>query len=87
MEIMTLGHLVENHDPCSLGGKSRSSLGEKFVKSVSSIAQWASAKSMSVATPRTNPKAELHGRMARGGDGLPKVSTAPAMPYPSMPYG
>jgi hypothetical protein len=28
-----------------------------------------------------------HRRMARGGHGLPKVSPAPAMPYPSMPYG
>jgi hypothetical protein len=28
-----------------------------------------------------------HGRMARGGRGLPKVSCGPAMPYPSMPCG
>jgi hypothetical protein len=27
----------------------------------------------------------LHGRMARGGHGLPKVSPGPAMPYPSTP--
>jgi hypothetical protein len=26
-----------------------------------------------------------HRRIARGGHGLPKVSTRPAMPYPSMP--
>jgi hypothetical protein len=29
----------------------------------------------------------FHGRMARGGHGLPKVSVGPAMPYPSMPCG
>jgi hypothetical protein len=28
-----------------------------------------------------------HGRMARGGHGLPKVSSGPAMPDPSMPCG
>jgi hypothetical protein len=28
-----------------------------------------------------------HGRMARGGHGLPKVSPGPAMPYPSTPCG
>jgi hypothetical protein len=28
-----------------------------------------------------------HGRMARGGHGLPKVSLGPAMPYPSTPCG
>jgi hypothetical protein len=28
-----------------------------------------------------------HGRMARGGLGLPKDSSGPAMPYPSMPCG
>jgi hypothetical protein len=30
---------------------------------------------------------EAHGRMARGGHGLPKVSPRPAMPYPSTPCG
>jgi hypothetical protein len=30
--------------------------------------------------------AKVHGRMARGGHGLPKVSLGRAMPYPSMPY-
>jgi hypothetical protein len=29
----------------------------------------------------------VHGRMARGGHELPKVSPGPTMPYPSMPYG
>jgi hypothetical protein len=29
----------------------------------------------------------LHGRMARGSHGLPKVSLGPAMPYPSTPCG
>jgi hypothetical protein len=29
----------------------------------------------------------IHGRMARGGHGLPKVSPGTAMPYPSMPWG
>jgi hypothetical protein len=28
-----------------------------------------------------------HGRMARCGHGLPKVSPGPAKPYPSMPWG
>jgi hypothetical protein len=28
-----------------------------------------------------------HGRMERGGLGLPKVSSKPTMPYPSMPCG
>jgi hypothetical protein len=31
--------------------------------------------------------ASSHGRMARGGHGLPKVSPWPAMPYPSRPAG
>jgi hypothetical protein len=31
--------------------------------------------------------ARVHGRMARGGHGLPKVSLEPAMPYPSAPVG
>jgi hypothetical protein len=29
---------------------------------------------------------ERHGRMTRGGQGLPKVSTGPAMPYPFTPW-
>jgi hypothetical protein len=29
----------------------------------------------------------FHGRMTRGGHGLPKVPQGPAFPYPSMPYG
>jgi hypothetical protein len=32
-------------------------------------------------------KERYHGRVARGGHGLPKVSLGPAMPDPSMPYG
>jgi hypothetical protein len=32
-------------------------------------------------------KHEKHVRMARGGDGLPKVSPRPAMPNPSTPCG
>jgi hypothetical protein len=28
-----------------------------------------------------------HGRMERGGHGLPKISRGPAMPYPSTPCG
>jgi hypothetical protein len=31
--------------------------------------------------------AQVHGRMGRGGHGIPKVSPGPAMPDPSMPCG
>jgi hypothetical protein len=35
---------------------------------------------------KENPIAEMHGRMTRGGLGLPKVLLGPAMPYPFTPH-
>jgi hypothetical protein len=68
-------------------GKDTSPLATSTKKNTSQTSSQSSQKLKQPSLSKYFASPSRHGRMARGGHGLPKVSPVPAMPYPSLPCG